>query len=189
MKYHDNGRHILSIQDVKKITCISFMFGFLLGIIYSNLIAKECIISTGLFDDHFIQNFSGNELNISLYIWYIIKLRIIPFLLLIVTLNTRYRRILSSIFLVWTGFSCGLILTAAILKLGIKGIGLCIVGSSPHFVSYITAYMMLFIYAFTYPAIKWNSTKTVSIILFILLGIITEVYINPVLMDIFIKML
>lgn len=189
MKYHDDGRRILNIQDAKKITCISFMFGFLLGIIYSNIIAREYIIATGIFEDHFLQNFSANDLNTNIFIWYIIKIRFIPFLFLIVVSNTRYRRILTAIFLIWTGFSCGLILTAAILKLGIKGIGICVAGTLPHFVSYIIAYVMMFVYAFTYPAIKWNSTKTVSFILFILLGIITEVYINPVLMDIIIKML
>jgi len=89
----------------------------------------------------------------------------------------------------WTGFSGGIIFTASTFKLGLKGIGLCIVSILPHFILYIAAYVILILYLYTYPNMKWNGTKTMSIIIFTMLGIISECYINPVMLEMYIDLL
>ena len=177
----------MKIQEVKKIICIIFMFGFFTGIIYLNIFAKSYLVSMNVFDQYFLEQYSGSSLNTSEYIWHIIKLRMFPVVFLSILTATNFRRIAGSVFLIWTGFSSGVILTTAVFKLGIKGILLCIVGILPHFICYITAMLILLMYLFHYPNTRWNGTKTVYIILFMLLGIITESYINPVLMDMCIK--
>lgn len=179
----------MSIQNVKKVLLGLFMFGFLVGIIYANLFAKAYILSMGIFDDYFLSGYRGTDLNTGEYIFYIARIRMIPVFLLGIAMCTNFKKIAGGICLIWTGFSGGLILTSSVLKMGIKGILLCLIGIIPHYICYIAAYLMLLLYIFTYPDIRWSGTKSVSFLLFLLLGIISECYINPVLMDIFIKAL
>jgi len=179
----------VKIQEVKKLICIVFMFGFFAGIVYLNVFARSYLVSLEIFDGYFLEQYSGNNLNTNTYIWYIAKLRLFPVICLWVISKTGYARVAGALFLLWTGFASGMILSASVFKLGMKGIILCIVGVIPHFICYITAFIMLILYLFNYPDTRWNSTKTVCMVLFLLLGIITEAYINPVLLDIFIKLL
>lgn len=179
----------MRIQEAKKIFAVLLVIGFLIGIVYVNIFAKAYVASMGIFNDYFLSQYSGAELNTEEYILYIAKIRLIPVLLLLVTGCTDYKRTAASICLLWTGFSSGLILSASVLKMGIKGVLLCLTGIMPHFICYIAAYFMMLLYLFSYPDIRWNSSKTVSMILFLLLGIISECYVNPVLMDIFINAL
>lgn len=176
------------MREIKKIIYILFVFGFLLGIFYINLFTGTWIHSVELFSEYF-KEYCYSERNIIAYIWYIVKIRILPIILILIPAKINLKRILIVIIIIWTGFLSGLIFTVAVLELGIKGIVLCIVGIIPHFICYVTAYIVLFVYLFTYPDTKWNEIKTISIILFLLLGIITEVYLNPVLLTIYMKIL
>lgn len=179
----------MRIQEVKKILCVLFVLGFFVGIIYLNLFARSWVFSLGIFSDYFLEQYSNKALNENAYIWYIIKLRVFPVILLLLPANINLRKIIAMIVLLWTGFSSGLILTTAVIKLGMKGIGLCFVGSMPHFICYIAAYCIILISIFVYPGVKWDKTKTISMILSILFGVVAEVYINPVLMDIYLNIL
>lgn len=179
----------MKIQEVKKILIVLFMVGFLSGIVYANLFAKPYIVSMGIFSDYFLEQFSSVNINIDEYFCYIFRMRIAPLIFLGIAGCTKYKKIIGSVWILWTGFSCGIILTTAVLKLNIKGIVLCLTGILPHFVCYIAAYIIVLLYLFTYPEIRWNNSKTISIILFMLLGLVSECYINPVLMEIIIKML
>lgn len=179
----------MRIQEVKKIICVLFIFGFFTGILYLNIFARNWILSMGIFSDYFLEQYSGNKIDTSSYIWYVTKLRVFPFLLMAIPVSLIFKRITAVLYLVWTGFSSGLILTTAIVKLGLKGIILCVVGILPHFICYVMAFVMIFIYLFAYPDVKWNHTKTISITVFLSLGIITETYINPALLEMFIGLL
>ena len=179
----------MTIQDIKKVIFIIFMFGFFAGILYLNLFAKNWIMSIGMFGDYFLEQYSVSKIDSVDYIWYITKLRIVPFVLMAIPVNINFKRTIAMLFLVWTGFSSGLILTTAVMKLGVKGIGLCIAGISPHFVCYVTSFVIILNYLLSYPDVRWNNTKMLSTIIFILLGIVTETFINPVLVEIYIKIL
>ena len=49
--------------------------------------------------------------------------------------------------------------------------------------------MILLWYFFSYPESRWNLSKTVSFLLFIAVGILLECYVNPVIMQMFLKTL
>lgn len=189
MKYHGYGRCIVRIQEVKKLSAVIIMSGFFAGIIYVNMFAKNYILSMGIFSEYFLEQYTGSRINPNEYIWYIMKIRILPIVVLLILGNTRFRRIAGGGFLLWTGFAGGMILTTAVLKMTVKGLLLCVTGVLPHFICYVAAYTMILIYLFTYPNSSWNRTKTVSLILFVLLGIISECYINPVLLEIYINVM
>lgn len=183
MKYHGCGRHILNQLDFRKIFTALILSGFLSGIIYGNVIAKEYILSLGIFDEYLLNQYSRLNVNIEEYIWYIIRIRITPVIFLLLAGCTKYRKIIISLFIVWTGFSFGLILTAAIIRLQAKGIIVCLISILPHFICYIGGYLMLLIYYISYPNSRWTGAKTISFILFWLLGVVSECYINPGLIE------
>ena len=79
-----------------------------------------------------------------------------------------------------------LILTAAA---GIKGIVLCVIAVMPQGVFYILSGILLFEYMLEYPVVRWNSGKTIKLIMLVLLGMITECYVNPVIIRMFLKTL
>jgi len=179
----------VEVRDVRITASGIFMLGFIAGIIYVNIFAKAYVVSTGVFSDYFLEQCSVNQIDTREYMFYIIKIRVLPLLILGIAANTKYKKFAASLFLVWTGFSGGLIFTTAVLKMGIKGIGLCVVGVLPQFVCYVVLYTVLLLYLFTYPNTRWNSTKTMSITIFMMLGIISECYINPVILHVFMNMI
>ena len=189
MKYHECGRRILRVWEVKRLSLVLFMLGFFVGIIYVNVFARNYMISVGIFSDYFLEQYSKHVIRIDEYFLRVIQIRIFPITVLGILAGTNYKKLAGSIYILWTGLLFGMLLTTAVLKLGIKGVVLCLIGVLPHYICYVSAYAMILIYMITYPDVRWNSSKTISMIIFMMLGIITECYINPVLMDIFMKTL
>ena len=59
------------------------MPGFLFGVIYVNLIAKNYIAEPGIFSDYFLSQYQTVKIEAEEYIWYLIRLRAVPFLALL----------------------------------------------------------------------------------------------------------
>ena len=159
------------------------MPGFLLGILYVNLIMKQYTAEPGIFSDYFLKQYQSVSIVAEEYIWYLIKIRAVPFLILLGLAFTKMRKAASIAFLVWTGFSSGMLLSMAVLSMGIKGSILCIVGILPQFLLYVPAYMVIIWYSYTYPQNKWNTQKSIFLGLTMLVGIILEAYVNPIRMQ------
>lgn len=166
-----------------------FMPGFLLGIIYVNFIAKQYTAEPGIFSDYFLKQYETIEIIARDYIPYLFRIRILPFLLITGLSFTKLRRISAFSFLAWTGFSSGMLLSMAVLSMGIKGSILCVVGILPHFLFYIPAYIIVLWYCCTYPVNRWNRQKTIFVILMMMLGMILEAYVAPILMKLFLGIL
>ncbi len=166
-----------------------FMPGFLIGIIYVNFVAKKYVAEPGIFSDYFLQQFQNTRIDGGEYIWYLIRLRLFPFLALFGLSCTKARKISAVLFLMWTGMSGGILISTAVLSLGIKGSMLCIVGIFPQFIFYIPAFLVLLWYCCSYPQTRWNRQKTVFVVLMLALGMILEMYVNPVLVRAFLAVM
>ena len=173
----------MKILHTRKQLFAFFMPGFLLGILYVNLIMKQYTAEPGIFSDYFLKQYQSVSIVAEEYIWYLIKIRAVPFLILLGLAFTKMRKAASIAFLVWTGFSSGMVLSMAVLSMGIKGSILCIVGILPQFLLYVPAYMVIIWYSYTYPQNKWNTQKSIFLGLTMLVGIILEAYVNPILMQ------
>lgn len=173
----------MKILHTRKQLLAFFMPGFLFGILYVNLIMKKYTAEPGIFSDYFLNQFQSASIVAEEYIWYLIKIRTVPFLILLGLAFTKMRKAASIAFLAWTGFSSGMLLSMAVLSMGIKGSILCIVGILPQFLLYIPAYMVIIWYSYTYPQNRWNTQKSIFLGLTMLVGIILEAYINPILMQ------
>ena len=99
----------------------------------------------------------------------------------------RIRRWIVSAALVWTGFLGGLFFTAAVIKLGPMGIVFCLAAILPQALFYIAGYGIVLWYFYSYPGSAWNSAKTIGTILTIGVGIISESYLTPIFLKIFLK--
>lgn len=179
----------MKILHTRKQLFAFFMPGFLFGILYVNLIMKKYTAEPGIFSDYFLNQYQTAEIVAEEYIWYLIRVRTIPFLVLLGLAFTKIRKAASIAFIVWTGFSGGMLLSMAVLGMGIKGSILCIVGILPQFLLYIPAYMVVIWYSYTYPQNKWNAQKSVFVGLAMTVGVILEAYVNPILMQAFLKTL
>lgn len=175
----------MKILHTRKQLFVFFMPGFLLGILYVNLILRKYTADPGIFSDYFLKQYQSASVVAQEFIWYLVRVRFVPFLFLLGLAFTKVRKISSIAFLAWTGFSSGMLLSMAVLDKGIKGSLLCLVGIFPQFLLYIPAYMVAIWYGYTYPQNKWNTQKSVFVGLAMVVGVILEAYVNPMLMQAF----
>lgn len=177
----------MKIQQNKKQLTVFYMAGFLIGILYANLISKRYITSSGIFSEYFLSQYASIEVIAEEYIAYIFRVRIFPMITVIIFGQTKLRKLMVFFSFIWIGFSGGMLIVAAIVQLGAKGILLCMIGITPQFLFYILAYMVVLWHFYRYPISKWNYGKTVFVVLTMVLGIVTEAYVNPILMKMFIN--
>jgi hypothetical protein len=179
----------VKIRENKRFFVLCFMAGFFAGILYANLVSGDYIASTGILDDYFLKQYAQTEIDTAEFLWYIAYLRLVPVMLLFALGCTKMRKGAASAYIVWTGFSAGMILVTAVMKMGVKGIILCLLCMVPQFICYIAAYLMLLWFLFGYPAVRWNTSKTMCFALFMLTGILLECYVNPVIVKMFLRTL
>ncbi len=179
----------MKVLHTKKRMFAFFMPGFLAGILYVNLTAGQYMADSSIFSEYFLEQYASVEVTAGEYMFYLIGVRMLPFLVVTGLLFTGIRKGIAMLILVWTGFSGGMLLAMAAFGMGVKGILLCVVGMFPHFLFYIPAYIVLLWYAMTYPQNRWNQQKTVFIILTMIIGIVLEGYVSPTLMKAFLEIL
>ncbi len=161
---------------MKNLLTICLAVGFLIGILYENLVSKGNGISMEQ-----LKNLSGVVVS-EAYLWYVVKIRLIPLVVLLVIGLLKVRKIAILIGVLWTGFLAGVLLVSAVLLLGMKGILLCFLGMFPHMLFYGVSFGTLANYLFHYPKGQWNYAKSILVGFCMFLGIIFESYLNPVLM-------
>ena len=147
------------------------------------------VVDVGIWSEWFRSQYLGYDLKSFDYMWYVAQIRLLPAGGLAILGGTKFRKIAAYLFLLWAGLASGMILTSALLMLGVKGLILCVISMLPHFLCYIPAYAMLLLYLFRYPVSEWNSTKTLSFVLFLTMGIALECLVNPVLLKMFLRTL
>lgn len=179
----------MKIQENRTYVVFLCMMGFVIGIMYSNLLSKQEIADMGIFHEYFLGQFAQLDIVTADFVWYIARIRIVPALALGALGCTRFRKAAAVVFLVWTGFSCGLIMTAAVLKMGGRGLVLCLIALTPHLFFYAAGYLVLLLYLLRYPQVRWNASKTVCMTLLLLAGMLLECCVNPVLMQMFVQTL
>lgn len=179
----------MKIRENRKHFVLFYMAGFFIGILYANLMSKDYITSIGILDNFFLEQYIQVEIDTAEFLWYVAYIRFLPAALLFAAGCTRLRKGAALAYILWTGFSSGMILVAAVMKMGVKGIILCLISLTPQILCYVAAYLMLLWFLYAYPSVRWNPSKTVCFVLFLLVGIVLEAYINPVIMKMFLKTL
>lgn len=176
------------MRSYGKIFLALCLAGFVGGILYANTGARDHILAAGIFSDYFLEQYTQAEIQTQDYFWYILSVR--AGLLGVIALMgqmKKLRRWIVAAVLVWTGFLGGLFFTAAVIKLGPVGILFCLAAIIPQALFYIAGYGIVLWYFYSFPRASWNSAKTAGTILTIGVGIISESYLNPIFLKIFLK--
>lgn len=88
----------MKILHTRKHLLVFFMPGFLLGTAYVNLLAKKYVAEPGIFSDYFLSQFQTIEINVGEYIWYLLRLRLLPLAMLAFFSFTRLRKAAAVLF-------------------------------------------------------------------------------------------
>lgn len=177
----------MKVQNYKKYLMLFCVTGFLAGILYANMGTRDYIAAMGIFDKYTLNQYAQTELLVQEYFWYLLPIRMVPFLCMILLGQLRIRRVAVAGFLVWTGFLSGMLVTSAIMKLGIKGVLFCMAAIFPQGIFYVTGYGILLWYLYLYPQMRWNLTRTIGVLVTMGVGILLECYANPFFLKMFIK--
>lgn len=154
--------------------------GFFVGVIYENVITRNQVVTTEVFLKSNLQRYLQTDVIAEKYFLYVIKERIILLFIICILSCIKWKKVFVTICLTLIGGFTGIFCVAAVLQLGIKGILLCFAGMFPQVLFYGFLYGMLFVHWFCYPQRQWNRTKTIFILILLTLGIIVEVYVNPI---------
>lgn len=177
------------IKSKGQLLILFLAVGFLIGIIYENMVAKSSVILAELFLRSNLERYLQTNIVSEKYLWYVVKARIILLAIISILSCFKWKKLFVILSLTVCGFFTGVMSVAAVMQLGIKGILLCIAGILPQGIFYVMAYSMLFAYWFRYPESRWNRTKMLFVIIMFLAGIVLETYVNPVLVKLVIKIL
>lgn len=168
------------------------MVGFLIGILFTNIFGKAYILGVGLLGEYFLLHFKYTQINYNRLLMYVFQERIKLFLVICILGVTNIGIFVIGAFILWLGFSSGVLLSVAILKFGMKGIMICLSAVFPQFLIYIPVYL-LYCDKLIDLKISGRSTlkkqKWLQYILFIGVGLIAisfgvvlESYINPIIL-------
>ena len=168
---------------------ITLVVGFLFGVIYENIISGQQRFTTELFQKNNLQRYLQTNIMIEKYLWYVVKERLLSLIIICILGCLKWKKFFVFFYLLLIGFFLGVFFVASVLQLGIKGILLCFAGLFPQVFCYVITYSILFIYWYRFPIRKWNRAKTVFVTTAFLLGIILEVYVNPIIVKFVIQIL
>ena len=153
---------------------VVLVVGFFVGILYENFDK-----TIHFFEEEQLKIVREMNYKIQEYALYIIKIRLIPLSGIIFLKNLRWRRSVILFINGFCGFLIGRIMVAAIIVQGIKGIVIAAMVLFPHILFYAIAYMIVVLHLYNEKKRKWSKSQIVAIIIFFILGILSEIYINP----------
>ncbi len=171
----------------KKRFLFSFVGGFMIGILYGGLFAKNYIEQVGFMSDYFLLHYLKDEVDGNQLFPYLLKGRSISLFFLWTLGSSFLGGALIYLALLWSGFSVGIYLMAGILKNGVWGLGFCIAAFFPQGIFYILAFGLVLIQAYVLAGkrdigreriVRYLGVLFVSFLL-LFLGVLTESYVNP----------
>lgn len=163
--------------------------GFVGGILYSNCFAKEYLLSLAFLDHYYLNQFVQTGSKDIAYLFHLIKMRLIPFAAIFLLRANRFWKLFVSFFLVWTCFLCGIIFTAATIKMRWKGIFLSLIVILPHGIFYVIGYGLLILYLDGFNRKYMEYNRIIIFLACICIGIVLEFCVNPIMVKFFIKMI
>lgn len=176
-------------KNQNQLLIVLLVVGFFIGVIYENIVSKSQGATMELFLKSNLQRYLQIDVIAEKYFWYVIKDRVFCLLLICVLSCVKWKKLFVSLCMILIGFFTGTFCVASVLHLGIKGILLCIAGFFPQMLFYGFSYGMLFIYWFHYPARQWNRVKTLFIFILFMIGLVLEIYVNPLVVKYIIRIL
>ncbi|MBD5501423.1 MAG: stage II sporulation protein M [Lachnospiraceae bacterium] len=179
-----------------------FLFGFLAGVLLMNLGSTGSLKEEGIFSTTVINRIQHLEVNSGNFLKYEFPQRIKLFLILILFSTTYFGIWAAYLCITWHGILAGMIITAAIIRFGLKGILLIMAGIFPQHLLFIPAIMMMLCWCYQTCSFLYFQEKSIWpfyqnkkrqiihqigmlfwIICIVVIGCILECYVNPILLS------
>ncbi len=175
--------------------------GFVLGIVLMNMGQKVLLENTGLLSEYTLYEIKYSQIDSDAFFWYVLRKRIGTMLVMAVLSTTWLGLIIGYAYAAWGGISFGMLMMAAMIRYGLKGIFLIGVGVFPQGLIYLPmCFLMLkwcrgFCMSLYFPekyTLKTGREETekdyimrrtvfrfLSLVVVVIIGCFLESYVNP----------
>lgn len=137
-------RKTQSPYSMKNLLVLLGFSGLLLGIVAANLLFKGYVDQVRTLITAYIDRFLSANVHFQTLLFYLLRIRMFPILLLAVCGNTRWRNGAMSLYSIWIGFSAGMFVSLITIESGLSGILLTLTALLPQYLIYIPAILLLF---------------------------------------------
>lgn len=177
---------------------VPFLLGFVAGVLALNIGSSFFLDSMGLLDEYTLGRIKYLEINRSNFFIYVLKKRMATLWGLTLLSSALWGVVFLYLFIFWLGACSGILLSAAIVRYGIKGILLIAVGGLPQILIYTPALLGIFglcrsiwggLYALEAQDISFKLRKKQRIAqwflqflfwnIVVIIGAVAESYVNP----------
>lgn len=166
-----------------------FTVGVFAGMVIMNLGKSILLENTGLLDEYTLYQMKYMTVDNSALFCYIIGARVKPLLILAVLSTTYLGIAVCGGVTFWYGICGGAFLAVSVLRYGVKGILLVIVGLFPHYLIYVPAMIVLLLWCQrlnrkiyfekTELSVLHSLIQLLGILLVFLVGCVLESFLNP----------
>ena len=153
--------------------------GFLIGIFYSAMTKIE----VDILNEKDILFLGAYKIDYKDYFWYLLKERLTLLCLVIFLGQVKYTKTYGGLLTLMIGICGGGLIASAEIMYGLKGITICVAGMFPQVIFYGLVYKILI--SFWMMKGRWTWAKSFGVIIFVLLGVVSEAYVSPLLIKIF----
>ncbi len=170
-------------RNINPAVCMTLFFvGMLGGILLVQ--GQEDTVFAGIFSEYFLNQYASLKLDYEKLFGYIGSYRSGQYALFVCCGALALAPYLLGIFICFLGMSWGTMISVSTIRLGMKGVLLCVVGIVPQILFYIVAFGWVFLWVW-----KRGSSRKKYLFLvaagffFLMFGIAAEVYINPLILQ------
>lgn len=181
------------LQEGKLPLATIFTVGIFAGMILVNFGKSILLENTGLLDEYTLYHMKYMTVDGSALFYYILKQRLSGLLILAVLSTTYLGLVVCGGITLWYGMCAGVFLATAVIRYGLKGILLVVVGIFPQYLIYVPAMVvMLFWCQNLYRGIYLDRTysfqpkcllQLVVIFFAFFVGCVLESFLNPYLLQ------
>ena len=166
-------------RNYKQILLIFLGVGFVLGVVYENVIyIRQQGIET-YFRDDVLQQIKTETISTVQYLFFVLRMRLRMLIPVMLFGLVKWKRLFVNFFLLWVGYLLGIFFVNAIIWRGMGGILLCVAMLFPHMIFYILGYYIIICNYYRHSEQLWSGKKVLMCITLFLIGFFLEVYVNP----------
>lgn len=123
---------------------VLFLAGFVAGVFLMNVGKKTLLENTGFLDEYSLYQMKYMSVEGNVFFLYVLKKRLGTMGILLLLASTYLGLAALYCYVTWLGASLGMLLSASIIRYGLKGILLVLTAAFPQYLLYIPAWIMLF---------------------------------------------
>lgn len=176
--------------------------GMLAGALFLYLGRNILLTDSGFLGEDMLYQMKYMTVDSNAFLWYVLVDRLKNVLIAAVLATTYLGIVTIYTMSVWYGMTFGMFIMTAIIRYGLKGVLLAVVGSFPQYLVYIPAFYLLMVWCervcrgiyFEKTVLLQDKSILVvkllqlaGIMLIVIIGCLLESYVNPVLLGGFLK--